>query len=329
MRAVICKKYGSPELLDIKEVVKPTPKSNEVLIKIHAATLNRTDNATLHGIPFFARLITGVFRPKKEILGSEFAGEIEAIGENISMFKVGDRVFGFNEDGFGSHAQYQTIDENKALAVIPDGISYEEAAPSNEGAFYAYNFINKVDLKKGDKVLINGATGAIGSAAVQFLKYLDADVTAVCATQNIELVRSLGANRVIDYLKEDFTHDDDRYDYVFDTVGKSSFFKCKKILKPGGVYISSDLGFMAQNMYLPLITPIIKPLMHGKITIFPFPTDCKEIILLVKKLIEEGKFKAVIDRTYTLEQIADAYNYVQKGQKVGNVVISISHDEQL
>ena len=219
-----------------------------------------------------------------------------------------------------------TISEKKAV-TIPKNITYEQAAASTEGAHYAYNVIKRANIKSEQKVLVNGATGAIGSAAVQLLKYFDVNVTAVCNTKNIELVKSLGADRVIDYTKEDFTKDDQKYNFVFDAVGKSSFFKCRQLLQPGGVYISSDLGYMAQNVFLPLITLIIKPMIGNKKTVFPIPTDLRGSILLIKKLIEEGKFRAVIDRKYPLEQIVEAYRYVEKGQKTGNVVISVEHDQ--
>ncbi len=321
MKAIVCTKYGPPDVLQLKEVEKPTPKDNEVLIKIHATTVNRTDCGILRAKPFFARLVTGIFKPKKPISGTEFAGNIEAVGKNVSSFKIGDKVFGFDDGGSGSHAQYMTILEDKALTTIPKNITYEQAAASTEGAHYAYNFINKVKLKSGQKFLINGATGAIGSAAVQLLKYFGANVDAVCSTKNIELVKSLGADKVFDYTKEDFTKGDQKYDFVFDAVGKSSFAKCKPLLKPGGVYISSELGYMAQNIFFALIKPII----GNKKVIFPLPTDCKRSILLIKKLIEEGKFKAVIDRKYPLEQIVEAYKYVETGQKTGNVVITVDH----
>ncbi|GAG38835.1 unnamed protein product, partial [marine sediment metagenome] len=248
---------------------------------------------------------TGIFKPNKPIPGTEFAGKIEEIGKNVSSFKVGDKVFGFDDSGSGSHAQYMTILKDKALTKIPSNITYEQAAASTEGAHYAYNFIKKVNLKSGQKFLVNGATGAIGSAAVQLLKYFGAYVTAVCNTKNMELVKSLGADKVIDYTKEDFTKDNQKYNFIFDTVGKSSFAKCKPLLQPGGVYISSDLGYMAQNVFLPLITPIIKPMIGNKKTVFPITTDIKGSILLIKKLIEQGKFKAVIDRRYPLEQIVE------------------------
>ena len=328
MKAIVYTKYGPPDILQLKDVAKPVPGDNEVLIKVYATTVNRTDTATIRAKPFFARLFTGILKPKKQTPGTEFAGEIEAIGRNVTSFKVGDRVFGFDDSGSGPHAQYMTISEDKALTTIPTNITYEQAAASTEGAHYAYNFIKKVNVKSGQRILVNGATGAIGSAAVQLLKYFDAYVTAVCSTENTGLVKSLGADKVIDYTKEDFTKDEEKYNFVFDAVGKSSFAKCKPLLQPGGVYISSDLGYMAQNIFLPLITPIIKPMIGNKRTIFPLPTDIKGSILLIKKLIEQGKFKAVIDREYPLEQIVEAYKYVERGQKTGNVVITVKHDNK-
>jgi len=327
MKAIVCTNYGPPDVLKLKEVDKPIPKDNEILVKVYATTVNRTDTATLRAKPFFSRLFTGLIKPKKQIPGTEFAGKIEEIGDNVKSLKVGDKVFGFDDQGSGSHAQYMKISENKGVTTIPKTITFEQAAASTEGAHYAYNFIKKVNLKSGHKILVNGATGAIGSAAVQLLKYFDVNVTAVCNAKNIELVKSLGANKVIDYTKEDFTKDKEKYNFVFDTVGKSSFAKCKHLLKPGGVYISSDLGYMAQNIFLPLITPIIRPLIGNKKTIFPMPTDVRRSILLIKKLIKEGKFKAVIDRKYPLEQIVEAYRYVETGQKIGNVVISVEYNK--
>ncbi len=325
MKALVYTKYGSPDILQLKEVEKPVPKDNEVLIKVHATTVNRTDCATIRAKPFFMRIVTGLLKPKKNIPGTEFAGDIEATGKNVSSLKIGDKVFGFDDMCAGSHAQHMTIIEDNVV-TIPEKINYAQASASSEGAHYAYNFINKVNPKKGQNVLVNGATGAIGSAAVQLLKYFDIDVTAVCATENIELVKSLGANKIIDYTKEDFTKGEKKYNFIFDTVGKSSFFKCKHLLQPGGIYLSSDLGYLAQNIFLPLITPIIKPLIGNKKTVFPVPVETRSSILLIKKLIEQGKFKAVIDRKYPLEKIADAYRYVEKGQKTGNVVIVVDHD---
>ena len=319
MKAIVYTKYGSPDVLQLKEVEKPTPRDNEVLIRVFATTVNRTDCAMLRAKPFFMRLVTGLFKPNKTIPGTDFAGQIEAAGKDVISFKVGDKVFGFDDNGLNSHAQYLTLAEDKALITIPKNISYEQAAASSEGAHYAYNFINKVNIKSGQKILVNGATGAIGSAAVQLLKYFGADVIAVCNTKNLELVKSLGVNKVINYIKEDFTKEDKKYDFIFDTVGKSSFTKCKPLLKPGGVYISSELGWMYQNIFFALITPIL----GNKKVIFPIPLDIKGSLVLIKKLIEQGKFKAVIDRKYPLEQIAEAYRYVEEGQKIGNVVIAL------
>lgn len=324
MIAVKWTKYGSPEVLQVKEVEKPVPGNDELLIKVHATTVNRTDCATIRAKPFFMRIITGLVTPRKQIPGSAFAGDVAAIGKNLTAFKTGDRVFGFDDEGAMSQAQYLTITEDK-LVIIPGNVSYEQAAACSEGAHYAYNFINKVDLQHGQAVLVNGATGAIGSAAVQLLKYYGANVTAVCAAENRDLVKSLGAVDVIDYTTQDFTQSGRHYDYVFDTVGKSSFFKCWKILKPGGIYISSDLGFLAQNLYLPWITPYLRPILGSRKSVFPYPTDIKRTLLLVKMLLEQGKFTAVIDRKYTLEKIIDAYNYVEQGHKTGNVVVVVGH----
>ncbi len=322
MKAIIYTQYGSPDALQLTEVEKPLPKDNEVLIKVHATTVNRTDCATLRAKPFFMRIVTGLFKPKKQTPGTDFSGEIEAVGEKVSSYKVGDRVFGFDDEGIKSHAQYLAV-KGSAVLTIPKGVTYELAAASLEGAHYAYNFINKVNLKKGDKVLVNGATGAIGSAAVQLLKYFDADITAVCAEKNVDLVKSLGANRVIDYRRSDFTDDKTQYDFVFDMVGKSSFFKCRRILKKGGTYISSDLGYMSQNLILPLITSVIGLFIENKQSVFPIPKDIMNSMSLIRDLIEQGKFSAVIDRIYPLEQIIEAYKYVEKGHKTGNVVIRV------
>lgn len=324
MKALVYTQYGSPDVLRLQEVEKPVPGDGEILVKVYATTVNRTDYATVAAIPFFARLITGLFKPRKPVPGTEFAGEVEAVGTGVTTLRPGDRVFGFDDSGTGSHAQYLAIKDSLALS-IPGDLSYAQAAASSEGLHYAKNFVNKVVIKEGDRVLVNGATGAIGSAAVQLLKSLGVTVTAVCSTPNIELVASLGADRVIDYTREDFTEDDGKYTCVFDAVGKSSFFKCKRLLLPGGVYISSDLGYLAQNIFLPLVTPVISPLLGRRKTAFPIPVDIPGSLALVKGLIEKGQFTAVIDRTYSLEQIVDAYRYVAKGRKVGNVVITVAH----
>lgn len=319
MKASFHEKYGSPDVLQIRELEVPQPKENELLIRVKATTVNRTDCALLTAKPFVMRFITGLFKPKNGILGTDFAGVVEAVGKGISDFKVGDRIFGFDDEGLQSHAQYMTISSNKAFAIIPEGFTFEEAAACLEGMHYAYNTINKVQLKSGQKVMINGATGAIGSAVLQLSKYFGTENTATGNTKNLELLKELGADRTIDYTKEDFTKDNQQYDYVFDAVGKSTFRECKPILKTNGIYISSELGPWAQNLFFAATTP----LMSKQKVIFPFPKNINESILLVKRLMSEGKFKAVIDRTYPLEEIAEAFRYVQTGQKTGNVVITM------
>ena len=256
MKAIVYTKYGPPDVLQLKEVKKPIPKDNEVLIRVYAATVNRSDCAMLRAKPFIMRFFTGLFKPNKPILGTDFAGTIEAVGKNVASLKIGEKVFGFDDGGLSSHAQYISLSKDNALTTMPNNMTYEQAAASIEGAHYAYNFINKVDIKHGQKVLVNGASGAIGSAAVQLLKYFGANVTAVCHRKDAVLVKSLGANKVIDYTKEDFTNSSEKYHFVFDTVGKSTFKKCKPLLVSGGVYMSSELGPMVQNPFLALITPI-------------------------------------------------------------------------
>lgn len=319
MKAVIHDSYGAPEVLHIAEVPRPIPAKDEVLVRVRAATVNRTDCAMLRARPWFMRLLTGLLKPTRPILGTDFAGTVEAIGPQTVSLKVGDSVFGLNDEGLSSHAEYLTVSEGDAVTTMPAGISFEEAAACLEGAHYARNFINKVDLKPRDQVLVNGATGAIGSAMVQLLAAADAKVTAVCPAKHIELVKSLGASVVIDYPRQDFTTLGGHYPFVFDAVGKSSFGRCKGLLEPGGVYISSELGPGAQNPFLALLTPLF----GGRRVGFPTPVDRRASVLLVKKLIEEGKFRAVVDRTHPLEEIVEAFRYVESGEKIGNVVISM------
>ena len=253
------------------------------------------------------------------VLGNEFAGEVEAVGSGVTSFEVGDRVFGYNGTRFGAHAEYEAFPEDGSLATMPANVTYEEAAPSTEGSHYALSLIRKAKIRSGQDVLVYGATGAIGSAAVQLLKHLGADVTAVCDTENVELVRGLGADRVIDYTAEDFTKDERTYDVVLDAVGKSSFGRCKRLLKPGGIYLSTDLGPLSQNPILALITPLF----GGKRVMFPITRDNQEMVRYFKDLIESGAFKPLIDRRYPLDQIVEAYRYVETGRKIGNVVITV------
>ncbi len=320
MKAIVYTKYGPPEVLQLREVPTPTPKDNEVLIRIHATTVNRTDcGFRKPEYPLIIRPINGLVKPRRSILGSELAGEIEAIGKNVKTFKQGDQVFGLSPSSFGTHAEYICLPEEAAITTKPANMSYDEAAAVCDGAYLALSIIRKMDFRKVKKILINGASGSIGSAGVQLAKYYGATITATCNTKNIELVKSLGADEVIDYTKEDFTANGQMYDVVFDAVGKSSFFRCRKLLKPGGMYFSTDLGFLSQNLFLALLTPII----GGKRVMFPIPKDNKEDIVFFKELIEAGKYKAVIDRRYPLEQIVEATRYVETGQKTGNVVITL------
>ena len=319
MKAAIRYQYGPPEVINIKEVEKPEPKDHEVLVRVLATTVNRTDCAILEGKPFIMRFLTGLRKPNDLIPGTDFAGRIEKLGKTVSKFKVGDEVWGFDDNGTRTQAEFLTISEEKAILTIPKNTNYDDAAASAEGAHYAYNFTNKVKLQPGQKVLVNGASGAIGSAAVQFLKYFGLYVTAVCGTENLELIKSLGADRVIDFEKEDFTKDRELYHYVFDSVGKSTFARCKPLLAENGIYISSELGPYTQNPLLAMITPLT----GGKKVIFPVPVNIKASLKFTSKLIEEGKFKPVIDRKYTLNQITEAYRYVASGKKVGNVILSL------
>ena len=318
MKASAHARYGSPDVLRLVEVDRPVPKDDEVLIRVHATTVNRTDCGFLRAEPFFVRVVSGLLRPKATILGSELAGEVEATGKDVTSFERGDQVFGLTGMHFGAHAEYVCLPEDAALATRPATMGHEEAAAVCDGAMLAIAFIRWADLKAGQRVLVNGASGSIGSAAVQLARYYGAQVTAVCNTKNLELVRSLGADTVIDYTAEDFTRCGQKFDAVFDTVGKSSFRRCSKLLSKGGVYLSSELGFLAQNPLLSLWTPGI----GGKRVRFPIPKVSRNDVRFFQELVEAGKYRAVIDRHYPLERIVEAYRYVETGQKTGNVVIT-------
>ena len=320
MRAAVHSRYGPPEVVRIADVDRPTATADELLVRVHATTVNRTDSATRAARPFFARLVTGLIRPRATVLGNEFAGEVEAVGSSVTSFDVGDRVFGYSEGPFGAHAEYMAIPEHSSVATMPPGSSFEEVAPATEGSHYALAFIRKAKIRSGHDVLVNGATGAIGSAAVQLLKSIGAEVPATCNTESMALVEGLGARRVIDYTAEDFTTDEQTYDVVLDAVGKSSFGRCKRLLKPGGVYLSSELGPFPSNPILALITPLL----GGKKVMFPMPHHDQEMVRHFKALIESGEFKPLIDRSYGLDRIVEAYRYVETGQKIGNVVISVA-----
>lgn len=317
MKAAIRRQYGDADTLKIEEVATPFPKETEILVKVFASTINRTDCAILTGKPYIMRLFSGLTTPRFPSTGTDFAGVVEAVGSKVTKFTVGDRVWGFNDTGIGSHAQYMVFPANGNVIHIPENITFEQAAASAEGAHYAYNFIKKVPLKAGDRVMVYGATGAIGSALVQQLKHFGAYVMGVCSTPHIKVVKSLGVDEVIDYSAQDFTKTTEKYNYVFDAVGKSTFAICKPLLIPDGVYISSELGPRWQNTYLPLITAI----KGGKKVVFPIPTNVMDSLHFMAKLLKKGEFVPLIDKEIPLEEIAEAYKYVNSGQKIGNVIL--------
>ncbi len=319
MKASVYTTYGPPQVAVVKEVPKPTPKANEVLVKVHASTVNRTDAGFRSAEYFISRFWTGIFRPKHQILGCEFAGVIEAVGQSVTAFTVGQPVFGFNDKTCGGHGEYLTLAETDALTTIPQGIAMDVAAAITEGAHYALVDIRAAKVKPGQHTMVYGATGAIGSAAVQLLKHAGAHVTAVCPTANVSLVKSLGADVVIDYQTQDFTNTNQRFDFIFDAVGKSSFGQCKPLLTSKGIYISTELGKNGENVLLALITPLF----GGKRLLFPIPIITQEQLEFLKARVQNGEFTPVIDRHYTLNQIVEAYTYVESGQKVGNVVLKL------
>ena len=317
MKAAIRRRYCSPDQIKIETLEKPIPTKNELLIKVHATTVNRTDCANLTAKPFIMRFVLGFLKPRKKILGTDFAGEVVAIGKKVNSFKIGDKVFGFTDTGAESQAEYLTTTAEN-LFLIPENIDYKEAAASLEGAHYAYTFIHKVTIKPGQTILINGATGAIGSALLQFVRQFDVEITATCNTKNSKLIQSLGTDKIYDYTKNDFTDTNDTYDFIFDAVGKSTFGKCKPLLKEKGIYISSELGPYAQNLFYLLLT-----MFSRKKVIFPLPYSKQKTIPYIRKFLESGKFKPVIDRAYSLEDISKAYAYVITGKKTGNVITTM------
>lgn len=320
MKAIVYTKYGPPEVAQLTEVPKPIPNANEVLIKVCVSTVNRTDSGFRSAEYFVSRFWSGLFRPKYKILGCVYAGVVEEIGNEVTLFKKGERVFGFNDKTFGGHAEYVAIAESSAIETIPENVSFDNAAASAEGGHYALVNVRAANVKPGQHVLVYGSTGAIGSAAVQLLKHAGAIVTAVCNTKNVDLVKSLGADKVIDYQTEDFTKTETKFEFIFDAVGKSSFGQCKPLLTRNGIYSSTELGKNGENIFLALITPLL----GGKKLLFPIPSITKEAINHLKTLVQAGEFTPVIDRKYTLDQIVEAYTYVESGQKTGNVLLEIS-----
>jgi NADPH:quinone reductase-like Zn-dependent oxidoreductase len=329
MKAIVCTEYGPPEVLQLKEVEKPTPKDNEVLIRIYATSVTTGDcNARGFvfippGLGLLARLMLGFRKPKNPILGADLAGEIEAVGKDVKSFKPGDPVYGIDGNSVGAYAEYKCMSEAGALAIKPANMTYEEAVAIPFGALTALYFLReKANIQSGQKVLVNGASGAVGTAAVQIAKALGAEVTGVCSTKNLEMVKSLGADHVIDYTQEDFTQNGETYDIILDSVvGKTSFSRCKNSLKPNGFYlaVAGGLPEMIQMVWTGMV--------GSKKVIFGGGEACerKEYLIFLNELIEAGKLKAVIDKRYPLEQIVEAHRYVDQGHKKGNVVITVEH----
>ena len=309
--------YGPPEVLRIREVPVPRPADGEVLVRVRAASVNRTDSGILRGKPFVFRFFAGFPRPRFSATGCDFAGEVEAVGPGVAGFKVGDRVYGLDDTGLGSHTQYVAVPVSKAVLQLPEGLSFTDAVGCTEGAFYAVNFLNKVDLNPGQRVLVIGGTGAIGSAAIQLLVARGIDVDAVCPAQHFELVRSLGATTVFDAARRDHLVPREPYDFVFDAVGKSRFSLCRPILTERGIYVSSELGPRGENLALPLITAVGR----GRRVAFPIPRDPAGSLRVVRDLVGRGAYRAVIDRTYALDEIVAAFEYMESGQKIGTVVL--------
>ncbi len=321
MNVMSYRQYGGPEQLTLSQEVIPKPASSEVLVKIHASTVNRTDCGFLRGEPWVVRLFSGLLKPRAQILGCEFAGEVVELDSSVSRFSVGDRVMGFKDDDhdFGGHAEYTLMPENAMIATIPEEVSYSKAASALEGAHYALHYIRPAKITATKSVLVNGASGAIGSAAVQIVKSLGARVVAVCGAENAIAISALGADRVIDYRQESFINCDETFDLVFDTVGNASLSKCQAILKNDGFYASTELGEYCQNPLLALYTKFV-----GKQTVlFPIPKNKQADAEYISKLMEDGHFSPLIDRTYELEDVPQAFEYVEKGMKTGNVVIQV------
>ncbi len=324
MKAIVYEKYGSPEVLQLKEVEKPVPKENELLVKIHATTVTATDCVFRRGEPKFSRLFTGLTKPKNQILGSEFTGEIEAIGKDVKSFKQGDKVYG-TTPGAGSYQEYICLAEEKStISKMPSNKSYEEAIACCDGFLTSLPFLReKGKIQKGNKVLIIGASGSVGSAAVQLAKYFGSEVTGVCSTSSIELVKSIGADKVIDYTKDDFTKTEETYDIIFDLVGKTTFSQCKNSLKPAGKFLQAAITLKVFSSVLLTSMFSSKKSLIMATGLRP-PAKRTKDLDFIGELLEKGKIRPVIDKKYSFDQIAEAHRYVDTGHKKGNVVITVS-----
>ncbi|WP_273565669.1 NAD(P)-dependent alcohol dehydrogenase [Maribacter halichondriae] len=322
MKAIVYTKYGGPEVLQLKEVEKPVPKDNEVLIKMKATTVTSGDVRMRKPDPqIMARLVAGIFRPKKKILGVDIAGVIEEVGKDVSLFKKGDPIFGsVYGSNTGTYAEYACVPEDRVLAIKPANVNFQEAAAIYFGGNTALYFLRKGNIRSGQKVLIYGASGSLGTYAVQLAKYFGTEVTGVCSTANLEMVKFLGADKVVDYTREDFTKNGETYDVIFDTVGKSPFLGCVRSLKKKGVYLRS-----VHMSLKPLLLGLWTTLTSGKKVIGGVAHEHKEDLIFLGELVAQNKLKPVIDRVYPLDQMAEAHRYVEKGHKKGNVVIAIGH----
>ncbi len=318
MKAAVSARYGSPDVIELREVPRPERKATDVLIKVHATTVTRTDDGMLRPHPFFIRLSTGLLSPKCTTLGMDFAGTVEAIGADVTSFEPGERVFGISPNVFGAHAEYLCVHEQGQIATMPVDARFDEVVVC-EGAWYAYTCLNKMGLKPSHKILIYGASGAIGTAAVQLAKFYGADVTAVVATRHLDLAKSLGADRVIDYTVEGLRQVADTFDCMLDAVGKTTFFQCRKLLKPSAIFAATDLGPWWQNILLELWSSVT----GSNRVVIPLPKISNGFVDFLKARMEAGEFRAVVDRHYPFDEIADAYRYVETGQKTGIVVIDI------
>lgn len=317
MRAALARTYGPPEVITLEDVPDPRPERDELLVRVHATTVNRTDCAFRTPTLPITRPLTGLRRPKQPIFGTEFSGVVEEAGPDVTRFEVGDRVFGYREPQFGCHAEYVAVGEDEYVARIPDRVSFEHAAAATEGAHYAISAIRVAGVADGHAALVYGATGAIGSAAVQFLPHFGASVTAVCGTANVDRVRALGPERVIDHETEDFTQCGERFDFVLDAVGKTTFGVCKPLLKPGGIYASSELGPWMQNIPLSLLGLVHR----GRRVTFPFPHLRQDDLELIRQALDDGSFVPMIDSTRPLTEIVDASRHAESGQKLGSIVL--------
>jgi 2-desacetyl-2-hydroxyethyl bacteriochlorophyllide A dehydrogenase len=327
MKAIVFTKYGPPDVLQLKEVEKPVPKDNEVLIRIYATTvtagdceIRRFEVPILFWLPI--RIYMGIIKPRIKILGQELAGEIESVGKDVKLFGKGDQVFAAADARFGAYAEYKCLPSTNVMTIKPVNMTYGEAAGVPVGGLNALHFLRKGNIQSGQKVLIYGATGSIGTFAVQLAKYFGAEVTGVCSTTNLELVNSLGADRVIDYTKEDFSKNGETYDVIFDTVGKSSFSRSKRSLKKKGFHLLANPG-LSQT-----VRGLWTSITSSKKVIIALASYRTEDLVFLKELIEAGKIKSVIDRRYPLEQIAEAHRYVEKGHKKGSVVITVEHNNK-